>query len=111
MHKRSDNEMLKVEFTDDAKNYIRQKEADSITVDMMVCGGCGGEHSDPFVSVGKPSSPESYDLVEAGGIKVYMFKGAVSKPDGLKIYLDGSMIVYKRLDIEGLVYSLSSLDR
>ncbi|TEB05896.1 hypothetical protein Psch_02938 [Pelotomaculum schinkii] len=31
--------MLKVEFTDDAMDYILQKNADSITVDMMNLGG------------------------------------------------------------------------
>lgn len=102
--------MLKVEFTDDAMKYIRQKDADSITVDMMVLGGCGGQHYDPFVSVGKPTSPESYDTVDVDGIKVYMFKGAVSRPEGLTIYLDDSLVVYKKLEIDGLVYSQSSLD-
>jgi len=102
--------MLKVGFTEDARNYLLQKEADSITVDMMVFGGCGGEHYDPLVSVGKPSSPENYDLHEADGIKVYMFKGAVFKPGGIKITLDDSVLAYKRLDIEGLVHQHSSMD-
>lgn len=102
--------MLKVGFTDDARNFIQQKDIDTITVDMMVYGGCGGEHYDPLVSVGKPSSPENYDLLEADGIKVYMFKGAKSKPGGVKISLDASVPAYKKLDIEGLAHIQSSLD-
>lgn len=31
--------MLKVEFTDDAIDYIHQKNTDSVTVDMMNLGG------------------------------------------------------------------------
>ncbi len=95
--------MLKVEFTGDARDYILQKGG-SITVDMMLYGGCGGQFKEPAVSAGKPSSPESYDLVEANGIKVYMFKGAVSKPDGIKISLAVDRMVFRRLLASGLVY-------
>jgi hypothetical protein len=102
--------MLKVGFTEDARNYLLQKDAGSITVDMMVLGGCGGEHYDPLVSVGKPSSPENYDILEADGIKVYLFKGAVSKSGELKIILDNSVLAHKRLDIEGLAHKFSSLE-
>lgn len=100
--------MLKVEFTDDAKDYILQN-ADSITVDMMLYGGCGGQFNEPAVSAGKPSLPESYDLVDANGIKVYMFKGAVSEPDGIKISLEVERRVFKRLHVSGLVYEQPGL--
>ncbi|MDD4238789.1 MAG: CC/Se motif family (seleno)protein [Desulfotomaculaceae bacterium] len=95
--------MLKVEFTDDAKDYILQK-SDSITVDLMLYGGCGGQFNEPLVLTGKPSLPESYDLVDDNGIKVYMFKNAVSKPDGIKISIAEARGIFKKLHVAGLVY-------
>lgn len=96
-------ELLKVEFTDDARDYILQ-DVDSVTVDMMLYGGCGGQFNEPAVWTGKPASPESYDLVDTNGIKVYMFKGAVSEPGGLKISLEVDRRMFKRLHVAGLVY-------
>ena len=96
--------MLKVEFTDDAKDYILQN-GESITVDMMLYGGCGGQLNEPSVSTGKPSLPENYDLVDANGIKVHIFKGAVSKPEGIKISLEVERKVFKKLHVSGLVYA------
>jgi hypothetical protein len=95
--------MLKIEFTGDAKDYILHKNAGSITVEMMsIC--YGGQFNKPVASTGKPTSPEKYDLVDASGFKVYIFKGAEAEPDGIKISLEAKLKGFKRLCVAGLVY-------
>ncbi|TEB14731.1 hypothetical protein Psfp_02694 [Pelotomaculum sp. FP] len=92
--------MIKIEFTNDAKDYIRKKNADSITVDMMSIY-YGGQYNEPVVSHGKPTSPQNYDLVVVNGIKVYIFKGAETEPGGITISVgEGN----QRLHVAGLVY-------
>lgn len=93
-------QMLKIELTDDAMDYIRKKNTDSITVDMMSIY-YGGQYNEPVVPIGKPSLPQNYDLVDVNGIKVYIFKDAETEPDGIKILLEESN---QRLHVTGLVY-------
>jgi len=61
------------------------------------------------VSAGKPSFPESYDVVNSNGIKVYIFKGATSEPKGIKISLEVERGVFKRLCVAGLEFSSLSV--
>ena len=101
--------MLKVELTDDAMDYIFQKNTDSITVDLPNYGGWGGNFWEPAVSVGKPRSTARYDLVNANGIEVYMYKGAESEPDGIKIFAKFKPDEFLRLHVSGLVYAQTDL--
>jgi len=91
--------MIKVEFTGEAMDFIHKKNADSITIEMMSIY-YGGQYNEPVVPIGKPASPQNYDLVEANGIKVYIFKGAETEPDGIKISVEDN----HRLHVTGLVY-------
>lgn len=91
--------MIKVEITGDARDYILKKNSESITVDMMSIY-YGGQYSEPVVPIGKPSTPQNYDLVDADGIKVYIYKGAETEPDGIKISVEGDY----RLHVTGLIY-------
>ena len=91
--------MIKIEFTDDAKDYIHKKNVNSITVDIMSIY-YGGQYNEPVVPIGKPTLPQNYDLVDVNGIKVYIFKGAETERDGIKISIEGD----QRLHVEGLVY-------
>ena len=102
--------MINVTITTEAMDYILEKYSDSITVDMMTLGGCGGEHYSPAVSLGRPDSPEKYDLSDANGIKIYIFKGAEAKPDGIEISLEVERKYYKNLVVSGLLHDESSLD-
>jgi hypothetical protein len=101
--------MLKVEFTDDAKDYIQQKNANSITVTMMNLGGSDGNFWEPAVYVGKPYSTARYDLMNANGLEVYIFKGAESEPDGIKILAKCEPDDFYRLHVSGLVYAQTDL--
>jgi hypothetical protein len=56
------------------------------------------------VSAGKPSEPENYDQFVAEGIKVYIFKGAVISPEGIKISRQGDWRLLHNLLVEGLLY-------
>ncbi|TEB06932.1 hypothetical protein Psch_00466 [Pelotomaculum schinkii] len=100
--------MIKVEISEDARDYIL-KTSDTITVDLVIMSGCFGATNEPLVSIGEPSVLENYDEVIADGIKVYFFKGAVSAPDGIRIYLEGNRLVYQSLQIEGLIYEFTPL--
>ncbi len=51
---------------------------------------------------GKPRVPKNYDEVLADGIKVYIFKEAVTAPDGIKISL-GNWRGFPTLEIEGIL--------
>lgn len=101
--------MLKVEFTDDAMDYIRKKNTGSITVDMMNLGGCSGNYYEPAVSIGRPRSVQRYDLVNANGLEVYIFKGAETEPDGMKISLKAEQDDFNMLNVSGLVYEKTDL--
>jgi hypothetical protein len=61
------------------------------------------------VSAGKPRSTSKYDLVKANGIDVYMYKGAESEPDGIKIFTKFEPDEFLRLHISGLVYAKTDL--
>ncbi|TEB06876.1 hypothetical protein Psch_00409 [Pelotomaculum schinkii] len=56
------------------------------------------------MSAGKPHAPEKFDEVIVDGIKVYIFKEAVSVPEGIKISLVGDWWIFHRLQVEGLIY-------
>jgi len=105
--------MINVNFTDEAKNYILKKNADSVTIDMMSLAGCSGKYDEPAVWVGKSLfSLENYDLANSDGIKVYLYKGAESEPDGIKISLNVEQGYHgpnESLSVSGLVYEKTNL--
>lgn len=101
--------MIKVDFTDDAKTYILQKNANSITVTMMNLGWGGGNYWEPAVYVGKPYSTERYDLMNVNGLDVYIFEGAESEPDGIQILAKCEPDDFYRLHVSGLVYAQTDL--
>ncbi|MDD3854050.1 MAG: hypothetical protein PHD40_10430 [Syntrophomonadaceae bacterium] len=43
----------------------------------------GSHYSELFVPIGKPTSPQNYDLVAVNGINVYIFKGSETEQDGI----------------------------
>ncbi|HBC92731.1 MAG TPA: hypothetical protein DCZ10_07445 [Pelotomaculum sp.] len=61
------------------------------------------------MSAGKPLSAAKYDLVNANGFEVYMFKGAESEPDGIKIFLEIEPSEFNWLRVSGLVYAQTDL--
>ncbi len=64
--------------------------------------GCTDNASDPVVFVGKLRIPENFNEVLVDGIKVYISKGAVAGPDGIKIYL-GNIRGVPTLKVEGII--------
>ncbi|OQA07758.1 MAG: hypothetical protein BWY65_01757 [Firmicutes bacterium ADurb.Bin373] len=96
--------MFKVEITEDAREFILKK-AEAVTVEgMMHCGGSCGLTMVPVVLEGEPSEPGNYDLAVSGGIKVYILKGAVIVPEGVRIFLEGDRFIYQELEVDGLRY-------
>ncbi len=96
--------MIKVKISEDARDFILNR-AEAITVDaMMTCGGCFGLTMMPVVLEGEPAESENYEMVIDDGIKVYILKGAVIAPDGVKIFLEGNRFLFQELDVEGLRY-------
>lgn len=95
--------MIKVEISKEARDYIL-KTSDTINVDMLMYSGWGGVVNEPAVSAGKPYAPENFDEITVDGIKVYIFKEAVSGPDGIKISLVGDWWIFYRLQVEGLIF-------
>ena len=95
--------MIKVGISEEARGYIL-KRTEVITVDMVTMSGWGGCVNEPVVSAGEPSATGSYDIVIVDGIKVCIFKGAVTAPDGIKISLADDWRVPQNLQVEGLLY-------
>ncbi len=95
--------MNKVEISEDARDYILNKSK-AITIESMPASGCWGVSYVPVVFVKEPSAPEDYEEVTIDGVKVYIYKGAISDPDGVKISLKGSKMIYQSLEVEGLTY-------
>ncbi|MFX4260735.1 CC/Se motif family (seleno)protein [Pelotomaculum propionicicum] len=96
--------MFKVEISEDTREFILNR-AEAVYVDaMMTCSGCIGLTMVPVVNEGEPPEPENYELVVVDGIKVYILKGAVIAPDGIRIFLEGNKFVYQELEVEGLRY-------
>lgn len=94
--------MIKLEISEEAKDYILDK-IDAITVESVSMASCCGYSNEPLVFEYKPSAPENYEEVIADGIKVYVFRdGAVVHPDGARICLADNNSPYKCLNIEGL---------
>ncbi|OPZ74121.1 MAG: hypothetical protein BWY80_00709 [Firmicutes bacterium ADurb.Bin456] len=97
--------MIKIEISEDARDFIRKK-ADAVTVEAMEMSGCFGAFIMPVAIEGEPAEPENYDEVMADGIKVYLSKGAVCEPEGPRIYLKGDKFIYQTLEVEGLRYEI-----
>ncbi len=98
------DKMIKVDISEDARDFILNR-AEAIYVDaMMTCGGCIGLNMVPVVFEGEPTEPKNYEVVVADGIKVYILKGAVIAPEGIRIFLEGNRFVYQDLEVEGLRY-------
>lgn len=98
-----ESQLIRVEIKEEARDYIL-KRSEAITVDMIMMSGGGGCINEPVVSASKPSVPESYDEVIAGGIRIYIFKGAVSVSDGITISLANDWRNPQNLQVEGLLY-------
>lgn len=93
----------KVEISEDAKGYILEKGG-IVTIMVGRAFGfscCADTASDPVVFARKPSITASYDEILANGIKVYIFKGVVTKPDGIKISLSKRGV--QPLEVEGII--------
>lgn len=60
--------------------------------------------NEPVVTTGKPHLPENFDEMMVDGIKIYIYKGAVAAPDGVKISLEGDWALFYNLKAEGLIY-------
>lgn len=95
--------MVKVKITDEARDYIRQNNTDSITVEIMMIHYYG-VINEAIVILGKPGSPEKKDLVTVDGINVYIYKGAETEPEGIKISLKDNPDEPNRLHVTGLIY-------
>ncbi|NLI12213.1 CC/Se motif family (seleno)protein [Pelotomaculum propionicicum] len=96
--------MIKLEISKEARDYILNN-IDAITVESISMASCCGYSNEPVVFEYKPSAPEHYEEVIAGGIKVYVFKeGAVVAPGGARICLADNNSPFKWLNIEGLRY-------
>ena len=77
----------KIEITKEALARIRSR-TDALKVDAVFFhNSCGIGKNEICVFEERPADPEKYDLVSADGIDVYIFRGAVAGPEGLKISL------------------------
>ena len=96
--------MMKLEISEEARDYIQSK-FDAITVESISMASCCGYSNEPVLFEYKPSVSENYEEVIVDGIKVYVFKeGAVVAPGGARICLADNNSPYKWLNIEGLRY-------
>lgn len=97
--------MIKVEISEDAREYILSK-FEAITVDSETMFSCGGPSKEPIIFESKPSAPENFDEVNADGLVVYISKRAIIDPGGIRIYLMGDKIAFQSLQVEGLRFEL-----
>lgn len=96
--------MIKVEISEEARDFILNRSKAVFVDAMMTCAGCIGLTMLPIVYEGEPPEPEKYESVNVDGIKVHILKGAVIAPEGVRIFLEGSKFVYQELDVAGLRY-------
>lgn len=97
--------MMKVYFTDEARDFMYEKKSNSITIDIMSLCGCTKKEA--FVSPGKPATPDRYDFINTDLFEVYIYKGAESGSGGITIFVEVEQGYYgpnKSLGVTGLVY-------
>lgn len=97
--------MIKVEISEDAREYIRSK-FEAVALDSETMFSCGGPSKEPVVFGSKPSAPENFDEVNVDGIVVFISKKAIIDPCGIRIYLMGDKIAFHSLQVEGLRFEL-----
>ncbi|WP_161821746.1 CC/Se motif family (seleno)protein [Sporotomaculum syntrophicum] len=95
----------KVEISEDASGYILDKGG-IITLMLGRAFGfscCADNVCEPVVFAGKSRLPEIfYNEVLTNGIKVYISKGVLVEPDGIKISL-GNLRGVPTLEVEGII--------
>lgn len=76
---------MKIVLTDKARSYLENKKANTVTIDLIIAGGCI-EIGEPSVSIGQPlEGTDKFDRFEIEGYTVYLFKGADIRKSGLQI--------------------------
>jgi hypothetical protein len=76
---------MKISLTDKARSYLEKKNAQTVTIDLIVAGGCI-EIGEPSVSIGEPlEGINKFDSFEIDGYTLYIFKGADIRKSGLLI--------------------------
>lgn len=89
----------------DAKEWLSEKEIDTVTVTVMVSkgaccgGGCG--FSEPIIDYGMPKEKQdSYLFFRQDGINIYVAGVLAKKTDSITIKLK-KFLFFKRLGLEG----------
>ena len=80
--------MESIKIDERAKQYLKEKNQQAITVRLELTGGWAGCTYSPVVYTGKPKDESEYKLEEIDGIKIYI-SPLVDMKNGLKIYLSG----------------------
>lgn len=95
--------MEMIQIDEKAKQYIEERNADSITIKLTKRGGgWAGCTYEPTVLVGAPSLTQDYKLEEVDGIKVYI-SPLINMDNGIKILLSG-FAMFKGLAVAPLKY-------
>ncbi|MDW7669082.1 MAG: CC/Se motif family (seleno)protein [Bacillota bacterium] len=92
---------MNIKIDSKAIKYIRSKDADTITVDLMVGGACI-EVGEPIVYIGIPKEPVAkYTKHRISSIDVYLYKGAEPKVKSITITYK-NFLGFKSLGVEGI---------
>ena len=81
----------KVEFTEDAKDFIKDKDFEDITVKMIrQSGGWSGPTMKPEVQAGSPKGKERdyYQTVKTDGVNIHIAKNMNRENTNIKLTID-----------------------
>jgi hypothetical protein len=92
---------MNIKIDSKALEYIKSKDADTITIDLHVGGACI-EVGEPIVYIGLPKEPvEKYNKHTVSSIDVYLYKGAEPKVKSVTVTYK-NFLGFKSLGVEGI---------
>ena len=92
---------MNIKIDSKAIKHIRSKDADTITIDLLI-GGCCIEVGEPIVYTGMPKEDLSkYTKHKISSLDVYLYKGAEPKVKAITVTYK-NFLGFKSLGVEGI---------
>ena len=92
---------MNIKIDSKAIKHIRNKDADTITIDLLVAGACI-EVGEPIVYIGMPKDDLSkYTKHRISSLDVYLYKGAEPKVKAITVTYK-NFLGFKSLGVEGI---------
>ncbi len=91
---------MDIKIDEKVREYLKNKNNNTLTVELEVSESCCVPASLPHVKLGVPEDPLKYDMFKKDDLTIYVYKGAVVK-NNLKLSLH-NYLLFKEIEVSGI---------